>query len=67
MITHLLLFQLRDRLRMVEERIATAGLEQPDRAGHYLFAGGQLLELRSERMFLTDIIAQLEAEAQPGS
>ena len=67
MIAHVLLYQLRDRLRVVEARIATAATEQPDRAGHYLFAGGQLMELRSERVFLLSLIAQLEKEAQPGS
>lgn len=65
MITHVLLYQLRDRLRVVEERIVTAAAEQPDRAGRYLFAGGQLMELRSERVFLLSLIAQLEKEAQP--
>lgn len=59
--THVLLFQLRERLRLVERRLEDVAHVQPS-SGRYLYAGGQQIELRSEQTFLTDLIADLERE-----
>lgn len=61
MTAHVLLYQLRERLRLVNERIESNTLVNPLR-NNYLYAAGQLMELRSEAAFLTGLIADLEQE-----
>lgn len=62
MTTHELLFQLRGRLRLVNERIVERTEQQGRGPGYDLHAGGALTELHSERLFLAGLIADLERE-----
>lgn len=60
--THVLLYQLLDRLRLVNERIAERTEQQERGPGYDLHAGGALTELHSEAAFLAGLIAALERE-----
>lgn len=59
-----LLYQLRARLAMVQRRLNEATQVLPLAPG-YLYAGGQLMELRSEQAFLLDLIGQMEQPTAP--
>lgn len=60
--THVLLYQLRERLRWVNECI-TQRKQQRERGDLYMHhADGALTELHSEATFLSGLIADLERE-----
>lgn len=59
----ILLHQLRERLRLIQQRIAEREQESALRIGiQSLVAAGALTELRSEAAFLSDLIGQIERE-----
>lgn len=68
--THILLYQLRERLRMVKERIMerstmaheTCNNSTPGNNLYCALATGALLALRSEAAFLAGLIADIEDE-----
>lgn len=60
---HILLYQLKTRLALVEQRIVIAQLviaENTADTNRYLIYTGSLKELNSERVFLTGLIADIE-------
>lgn len=52
-----LLTQLRGRLASIQRRLNAAAQSHPGEAG-YLYAAGQLLELRNEKVFLLSLLDQ---------
>lgn len=65
MTNSILLYMLRDRLRLVNERIAERRRQGEHSYEHRVFTDGALTELESERMWVSMLIAQLEQEVQP--
>lgn len=56
--TTLLLSQLYRRLATIQYRLNTVITVKPAEAG-YLYAAGQLMELRNEKLFLLTLIEQM--------
>lgn len=62
--TFVLLYQLRNRLRMINERIAERQKQSEYSYEHRVFTDGAITELQDEALFLAGMIADIEAEAQ---
>lgn len=64
MASHFVLTQLQGRLDSVQRRLNEAAAVQPAEPG-YLYAAGQLLTLRGEKLFLLSLIEQITGMERP--